>query len=34
LKRMNGSLSVQGDADCFTCESRSLVKLFMWEKID
>jgi GLPGLI family protein len=34
LKRMTGSLSGQGDADCFTCESRSLVKLFMWEKID
>lgn len=34
LKRMTGSLSGQGDADCFTCESKSLVKLHMWEKID
>lgn len=34
LKRMTGSLSGQGDADCFTCESKSLVKLYMWEKID
>lgn len=34
LKRMTGSLSGQGEADCFTCESKSLVKLHMWEKID
>ncbi|MFZ9263083.1 MAG: GLPGLI family protein [Chitinophagaceae bacterium] len=34
LKRMTGSLSGQGSSDCFTCETKSLVKLYMWEKID
>ena len=34
LKRVSGSLSGQGISDCFTCENKSLVKLYVWEKID
>jgi GLPGLI family protein len=34
LKRMSDSLSNKGSDDCLTCESRSLVTMYMWEKID
>ena len=34
LKKLSGSLSAQGSSDCFTCEQKSLVKLYVWEKFD
>lgn len=34
LKRMSGSLQNKSIDDCLTCESKSLVTIHLWEKID